>query len=89
MLFRARRYAPNGGVEVMPPRRGNPADYVAMVRHEALEELEVSGVGFLGLAEHDVTYADCYFERISPVVMLQVADTFDCSAVIGYSSMRS
>src|SRR5208283_2315319 len=30
--------------------RRNPAEYVAMVRHEALEELEVSGGGFLGLA---------------------------------------
>ena len=34
--------------------RRNPAEYVAMVRHEALEELEVSGGGFLGLAEHEV-----------------------------------
>src|SRR5438876_12207656 len=38
--------------------RRNPAEYVAMVRHEALEELKVSAGGFLGLAEHDVTFAD-------------------------------
>src|ERR1700736_2223261 len=43
--------------------RRNPAEYVAMVRHEALEELEVSGGGFLGLAEHDVTFADCDFRK--------------------------
>ena len=34
-----------------------------MVRHEALEELEVSGGGFLGLAEHDVTFADGDFRK--------------------------
>src|SRR6266481_3777159 len=38
--------------------RRNPAEYVAMIRHEALEELEVSGGNLLGLAEHDVTFAD-------------------------------
>src|SRR5437868_14841718 len=37
--------------------RRNPAEYVAMVRHEALEEPEVLGGGFLGLAEHDGTFA--------------------------------
>src|SRR5437868_10212661 len=43
--------------------RRNPAEYVAMVRHEALEELEVSCGGFLGLAEYDVTFADCDFRK--------------------------
>src|SRR3977135_3584296 len=43
--------------------RRNPSEYVAMVRHEALEELEVSGGGLLGLAEHDVTFADCDFRK--------------------------
>src|SRR5260221_13198408 len=43
--------------------RRNPAEYVAMVRHEALEELEVSGGSFLGLAEHDVTFADWDFGK--------------------------
>src|SRR6476646_1136591 len=41
----------------------NPAECVAMVRHEALKELEVSGGGFLGLAEHDVTFTDCDFGK--------------------------
>src|SRR5579871_4419850 len=41
----------------------NPAEYVAVVRHEALKELEVSGSSFLGLAEHDVTPADCDFRK--------------------------
>src|ERR1700726_4007168 len=43
--------------------RRNPAEYVAMVRHEALKEREVSGGGFLGLAEHDVTFADGDFRK--------------------------
>src|SRR5882724_5167447 len=43
--------------------RRNPSEYVAMVRHEALEELEVSRGDFLGLAEHDVTFADCDFRK--------------------------
>src|SRR5882757_8633343 len=43
--------------------RRNPVEYVAMVRHEALEELEVSCGRFLGLAEHDVTFADCDFRK--------------------------
>src|SRR6476469_3967153 len=43
--------------------RRNPAEHVAMVRHEALEELEVAGGGFLGLAQHDVTFADCDFRK--------------------------
>jgi hypothetical protein len=34
-----------------------------MVRHEALEKLEVSSGGFLGFAEHDVTFADCDFRK--------------------------
>ena len=46
--------------------RWNPAEYVAMVRHEALEKLEVSGGGFLGPAEHDVTFADCNFRKNFP-----------------------
>src|SRR5450631_3067623 len=43
--------------------RRNPAEYVAMVRHEALEQLEVSGGDFLGFAEHDVTFADGDFRK--------------------------
>ena len=43
--------------------RRNPAQYVAMVRHEAIDEPEVSGGGFLGLAEHNVTFADCDFRK--------------------------
>ena len=34
-----------------------------MVRHEALEELEISRGGLLGLAEHDVTFADRDFRK--------------------------
>src|SRR6185437_1109002 len=41
----------------------NPAEYVAMVRHKALQKLEVSGGGFLGLAKHDVTPADSDFGK--------------------------
>src|SRR6202047_4976776 len=52
--------------------RRNPAEYVAMIRHEAFEGLEVSGGCFLGLAEHDVTFAIAVSERISPVVVLQI-----------------
>src|SRR5262249_17994681 len=37
----------------------NPTEVLAMARHEALQELEVPGGGFLGLAENDVTFADC------------------------------
>src|SRR6202007_1887165 len=43
--------------------RRNPAEYIGMVRHEALQELEVSRGGLLGLAEHDVTLADCNFGK--------------------------
>src|SRR5262249_4831812 len=43
--------------------RRNPVEYVAMVRHEALQELEVSSGDFLGLAEHDVTFADGDFRK--------------------------
>src|SRR6476646_4494909 len=43
--------------------RRNPAEQVAMIGHEALEQLEVSGGGFLRLAEHDVTFADCDFRK--------------------------
>src|SRR2546430_5014843 len=39
--------------------RRNPAEYVAMVGHEALEELEIAGGCFLRLAENGVTFADC------------------------------
>src|ERR1700761_2185136 len=39
--------------------RRNPAEYVAMVVHEALEELEIAGGCFLRFPEHDVTFADC------------------------------
>src|SRR5689334_3615999 len=52
-----------------PGKRGHaalgrdPAEHVAMVRHEAIEELEVSGGGFLGFAEHDLTLADCDFGK--------------------------
>jgi hypothetical protein len=41
----------------------NPAEYIAMVCHEALETLEVSRGGFLGFAKHDVTFADCDFRK--------------------------
>src|SRR6202171_5899369 len=43
--------------------RRNPAKYVAMVGHEALEELEIASGDFLGLAEHNVTFADCDFRK--------------------------
>src|ERR1041385_1090473 len=43
--------------------RRNPAQHVAMLRHEGVEELEVSGSDFLGLAKHDVTFADCDFRK--------------------------
>jgi hypothetical protein len=43
--------------------RWNPSEYVAMVRHEAFKELEVSAGSFLGLAEHHVTFADCDFRE--------------------------
>ena len=43
--------------------RRNPVKCVAMVRHEALEELEVSLRDFVGLAEHDVTVADRDFRE--------------------------
>ena len=39
--------------------RRNPAEYVAMLRHETLEELEVSGGDLLSLAEHGVAFANC------------------------------
>src|SRR5258708_12445192 len=39
--------------------RRNPAEYVAMVSHEALEELEIAAGCFLRFPEHDVTFADC------------------------------
>src|SRR5260370_41347918 len=39
--------------------RRNPDEYVAMVGHEALEELEIAGGCFLRLPEHDVTFEDC------------------------------
>ena len=48
---------------VMPPCGGIQPEYVAMVRHKALEELEVSGRGFLGLAEYDLSFADCDFRK--------------------------
>src|SRR5215831_20784766 len=41
----------------------NPAEHLAMVRHEAIEELEILRGGFLGLAEHDVTLADGYLRK--------------------------
>src|SRR5262249_39781633 len=41
----------------------NPAEHVAMLRHEAFKELKVPGSGFLGLAEHDVTFADGNFRK--------------------------
>ena len=43
--------------------RRNPAEYVAMVRHEAIEEVEVSSGDCLGFAEHDVAFADCDFRK--------------------------
>src|SRR5258708_40248898 len=47
--------------------RRNPAEYVAMISHEALDELEIAGGCFLRLPEHDVTFAGCdlreYFSR--------------------------
>src|SRR5579864_1959070 len=46
-----------------PALRRNPAEYVTMVRHEALKELEVSGSSLLGLAEHDITFADGNFRK--------------------------
>jgi len=52
--------------------RWNPAEYVAMIRHEALQEFEVPSGGFLSLAEHDVTLRTAISERISPVVVLQI-----------------
>src|ERR1700730_5527642 len=39
--------------------RRNPAEYVAMVCHEALEEFEIAGGYFLRFPEHDLTFADC------------------------------
>src|ERR1700745_220430 len=39
--------------------RRNPAEYVAMVGDEALEELEIASGCFLRFPEHDVTIADC------------------------------
>src|SRR6478609_6344445 len=43
--------------------RRNPAKYVAMVHHETLEQFEVAGCDFVGLAEHDVTFADRDFRK--------------------------
>src|SRR5438309_1658692 len=43
--------------------RRDPPQYVTMAGHESLQELEVSGGDFLGLAEHDVTFADCDFGK--------------------------
>src|SRR5579864_887849 len=39
--------------------RWNPAEYIVVVCHEALKELEVLVGGFLGFAEHDITFTDC------------------------------
>lgn len=44
----------------------NPAEYVTMVRHEALEQREIPSGDFLGLAEHDITFADCNFRKNFP-----------------------
>jgi hypothetical protein len=43
--------------------RTNAADYVAMLSREALQDLEVSGGGFLSPAEHDATFADGDFRK--------------------------
>src|SRR5690348_10954907 len=43
--------------------RRNPAEYITMVRHEAVEELQVSASGFLRLAEHNVSFSDCDFRQ--------------------------
>jgi hypothetical protein len=51
--------------------RPNPAEYVAVVGMERSRSLRFSGAGFLGLAEHDVTFADCDFRYISPVLVLE------------------
>src|SRR6185437_8773110 len=42
---------------------GNPAEHIAMVRHEVLEQPEVPSCGFLGLAEHDIAFADSDFRK--------------------------
>src|SRR5215472_237017 len=62
--------------------RRNPAEYVAMVRHKPLEELEVSGGGFLGLAEHDVTFADCDFRKNFPGGGIGDREVGACSPVL-------
>jgi hypothetical protein len=52
--------------------RRNPAEYVAMVRHEALEQLEVSGGDFLSLAEHGVAFANCDLRKNLSVVVFEM-----------------
>src|SRR5262249_15400377 len=43
--------------------RRNPAEHVGMTRHEAIKEFQILGGGFMGLAEHGVTFADGDFRK--------------------------
>src|SRR5690348_17819829 len=53
-----------------------------MVGHEALEQLEVSGGEFPGLAEHDVTFADSDFRKNFAGSSVRDREVGACSPVL-------